>query len=81
MTGILVTDVFFTYTVFLNTLHTCRIGMIPYMDMVRHIKFGLRNCVIFSDSLLSVYDSIIIGYQFHVIAAIMVQRSIGVKKT
>jgi hypothetical protein len=28
MTGILVTDVFFTYTVFLNTLHTCRIGMI-----------------------------------------------------
>ena len=32
-------------TVFLNTLYTCRIGMIPcrqwpYMDMVRHIKFN-----------------------------------------
>ena len=26
-------------TVFLNTLYTCRIGMIPYMDMVRLIKF------------------------------------------
>jgi hypothetical protein len=27
-------------TVFLNTLYTCRIGMIPYMDMVRLIKFN-----------------------------------------
>jgi hypothetical protein len=27
-------------TVFLNTLYTCRIGMIPFMDMVRLIKFN-----------------------------------------
>ena len=26
-------------TVFLNTLYTCRIGMISYMGMVRLIKF------------------------------------------
>ena len=32
-------------TVFLNTLYTCRIGMIPYMDMDNYVNKKLINLI------------------------------------